>query len=246
MHLLELVPRDLIKLCSDAQTFIQQFPLLKGINVPDVKRLDIRSVMAADTLLSDGVFVVPHIRAMDHSIEAHLALITPLVQKGLTAILIVAGDPIKDQKIVSEHVNSTQLISALKQYFPRLKVYGALDPYRHSFDEELSYCHEKQDVGVDGFFTQPFFDVSLAALYLETLRQTTVFLGVSPVTSEKSKQYWERVNKVQFSDAFETTLAYNAKLTRDLIVLSEQFNQHVYMMPIKVDVNSYLEKVYNT
>ena len=133
-----------------------------------------------------------------------------------------------------------------KQRFPTLQVYGALDPYRHSFDEEVSYCHEKQDVGVDGFFTQPFFDVSLAALYLETLRQTTVFLGVSPVTSEKSKQYWERVNKVQFSDAFETTLAYNAKLTRDLIVLSEQFNQHVYMMPIKVDVNSYLEKVYNT
>ena len=246
MHLLELVPRDLTQLCADATRFLNRFPLLKGINVPDVKRLDVRSVMAADALLADGVFVVPHIRAMDHSIEDHILLITPLVEKGLTAILIVAGDPIKDQDVVSHHVSSVQLISALKQRFPTLQVYGALDPYRHSFDEEVSYCHEKQDVGVDGFFTQPFFDVSLAALYLETLRQTTVFLGVSPVMSEKSKQYWERVNKVQFSDAFETTLEYHVTLTRDLIAVAERFNQHVYMMPIKVDVNSYLEKVYNT
>jgi methylenetetrahydrofolate reductase (NADPH) len=246
MHLLELVPRDLTQLQVEAATFISQFPKLHGINVPDVKRLDIRSVMAAAALLSKGVFVVPHIRAMDYSIEGHLELISPLVDQGLTAILIVAGDPIQDQETVPDHVHSVQLIQALKNQYPTLKVYGALDPYRQSFTDEVAYCKKKLSVGADGFFTQPFFDIQLARKYLEELQQTTLFLGASPVISEKSKQYWERVNKVVFPVGFELTLPYNTMLTTQLITLSEQYNQHIYMMPLKVDVTLYLEQVYGS
>ena len=243
MHLLELIPRDLEQLRLDARTFMTQFSLIKGINIPDIKQLDIRSVTVAASLLSDGIFVVPHIRARDYSIQGHFHLIQPLVDLGLQAILIIEGDSGVDVNSCGG-VSSVSLIKSIKQQFSHLNVYGALDPYRSSFDLECQYCQEKLDVGADGFFTQPFFDSDQAKRYLDYFCDTIIFLGLSPVLTEKSQQYWERVNKVVFPKEFELTLDYNVMLNQQLIKLADLYKQHIYMMPIKMDVALYLGKVY--
>lgn len=242
MHLLELVPRDITQLQTEAKQLLVQYPLLSGINIPDVMRLSVRSLDAAEALLAIAPFVVPHIRSVDCDVEGHIDRLRPLVNKGLKAVLVVSGDPYKD--LPSYDVTPPALISALKSEFSVLQVYAALDPYRQSFTKELIYCEQKQKAGADGFFTQPFFDADLAKLYLDQLDTTTVFLGISPVTTEKSKHYWEDKNNVTFPSSFELSLSANAKVANKLIALAEDYHQHIYMMPIRVDAATYLAEVY--
>ena len=59
-------------------------------------------------------------------------------------------------------------------------------------------------------------------------------MGLSPVLSEKSKQYWEKVNKVVVSDDFKTSLEYHLKMSQNIIKTVQHENQSIYLMPIKM------------
>ena len=241
MILLELVPSSYDVLVQTAKNAITEYTI-DGINVPDILRLPNRSHDAVKPLLQHNIDAVPHIRCIDRPLDETMSHIATLVDAGLKRVLIVSGDKPSDDKQTYD-VSPMALISSIKATYPNVLVYGALDPYRQDMTAELAYCQQKLDAGADGVFSQPFFDTELAKAYLEALSHTQLFLGISPVTTEKSKRYWKTVNNVVFSSAFDPTLAYNAALADDLIGLANRYDQHVYLMPITLDPITYLKSV---
>jgi len=234
MNLLELVPRDLDVFLDEATLITSQVPQIEGINVPDVLRLSTRSYIAAKHLLERQIRAIPHIRSGDQNMVDVLSTIGVLLNKGLKEILIVSGD--RESGGREPLYSALQLIEAVRLRYPNLMIYGALDPYRQSFLKELAYCQEKLDAGVNGFFTQPFFDVELARVFLEQLpAEAAVFLGISPVITEQSKTYWIKQNKAIFPRGFELDLLYNCQLAAKLVQLANAFGQNTYMMPIRVN-----------
>lgn len=240
MVYLELVPSLDDAWTESVRDTLVKYPFLSGVNVPDILRVPVRSVVAAARLAGVGVAAIPHIRAMDRDLGTSVSLVGHLIDQGVTSVLVVAGDAPQNPSAVCFPVSSESLIAAIKKTYPAVTVYAALDPYRQSVKEELSYCRRKIDAGADGFFTQPFFDARWAEIFLEQLSDTTVFLGVAPVTTENSLRYWTTTNHVVFPPSFSLTLADNAVLGATLIGVAERYSQHVYLMPIKVPVPGYL------
>ena len=241
MIFLELVPRNLDSLTNFSQTYLTDFPLLTGINIPDVKRLDIRSYDAVSHLLEQDIPCIPHIRAQDDSIDTHINRLAKLVTQGLKHVLVISGDPIKHQSTTAFDTTPLTLIPEIKKNLPSLTIYCGLDPYRQSIEAELAYAEEKLHAGADGFFSQPFFEVSLAETVLKKLSHTQLFIGISPVIAQSSYDYWIRVNNVQFPRSFELDLTYNCNLAKDLLDVANTYSQHAYLMPIKVPVKAFLE-----
>jgi methylenetetrahydrofolate reductase (NADPH) len=244
MNLMELIPRNEANFVAEAQSILSTVDSICAINVPDVLRLPIRSYTAAKLLLNVGIRVVPHIRAIDHLLMDTVAIISELVDLGLQDVLIISGDPPLDPHHPIFDVSVTSLIYAVKSKHPRLNVYGALDPYRQSIKSELVYCHAKFESGADGVFTQPFFDLKFADIYLDQLRDTQVFLGISPVTTEQSMSYWKTRNHVVFPLEFVPTYEYNVGLTKRLLALAASYSQHTYLMPIRLDASAYASAVF--
>ena len=102
----------------------------------------------------------------------------------------------------------------------------------------------KLEAGADGLFSQPFFDVSLLETFLKSFSSTQFFCGISPVTSQRSLEYWQTINRVCFPQSFDLSLAYNVSLAKDLLACSQHYNQHAYLMPIRTPVKEYLESVF--
>lgn len=240
MVYLELVPGAGPEWTGMVADTLATYSFLSGVNIPDIMRLSVRSVEAAERVARAGISAIPHIRAMDRDLPTALQMIGRLRDAGVSAVLIVSGDAPQNPSAVCFSVSSEALISAIKAAYPELMVYAALDPYRQSIREELTYCKRKRAAGADGFFTQPFFDPRLAEIYLEQLADTTVFLGIAPVITDNSVRYWMTTNHVVFPPTFSLTLEDNAALAKSLMALADRYNQHVYLMPIKVPVHAYL------
>lgn len=242
---LELVPREAKQLVTEAQEAIAHFPQINFINVPDVLRLELRSWQAAELLLDEKIPVIPHIRAMDHSLAELLLILEPLIQKGLERIIIISGDaPPDSETYVPSGETPITLTQGIKKVYPDLLIYGALDPYRTNFKDELEYSHKKIHAGMDGLFSQPFFDQRLLGIYLDQLEGIPFFAGLAPVTSDKSIKYWERVNQVVFPEGFQTTLEANAALGLECLELTKSKSQHAYLMPIKISSQEYLSSLW--
>jgi methylenetetrahydrofolate reductase (NADPH) len=243
MVYLELVPNANQDWVLNARETVLAYSFLSGINVPDIMRLPVRSAAAASWLALESVSAIPHIRAMDRDIPSALAMVDQLWASGVSSILVVSGDAPQNPSAVCFPVNSESLIAAIKSHKPAMTVYAALDPYRQSIRDELAYCRRKLAAGADGFFTQPFFDLKFAEIFLEQLEDTTVFLGIAPVTTENSIRYWVTTNNVVFPKSFLLGLEDNARLTNQMMTLAKRYHQHVYLMPIKVPVRDYLDAV---
>ena len=214
MIFLELVPRDIDDVIQLSTYCLNREDSLFGINIPDIKRLPHRSIDVAKELLKADITVMPHIRTQDHNIKTHLNNIEELYSQGLKHVLFITGDaytsPFHDHHLVTP----VELIKEVKKQFPGLSVYAGLDPYRQKTQVELDYANAKLDAGADGLFSQPFFDCNLARFYLNRFTHTQLFLGISPVLTEKSKTYWENTNHVIFPKEFNHTLDYNVKLAK--------------------------------
>jgi len=242
MNLLELVPRDLDILLNETKKVRSNYPEIDGFNIPDVIKLPIRSYEAVELLLENQFFAVPHIRSCDLPEEGTVDLLERLNSKGLTHVLIISGDAASNRTI--HKVKPIDLVKKLKKRVPALKVFCGMDPYRQEFSKELIYCQKKIDAGADGLFTQPIFEEKWGQKILEELKNTEIFLGIAPVTAEKSKMYWEKVNNVTFPENFEFTLDYCGQVARKLMTLSKQFGQNTYHMPIKTNVFDYLRCIF--
>lgn len=244
---LELVPRHLDSLLAESQTTLSRFPQLQSINVPEINSVPIKSLEASLFLRQSGVPVIPHFRTMDRSVEELVRMVGSLVEQGLQQVLLISGDPPKDVAgYQSSGVTPLMAVQALKAHFPSLKVYTGLDGYRQSFRKELDYCFAKLEAGADGFFTQPYFSEGLLGLWLEQLPQTEIWVGVSPVTTQSSRKYWENINQVVFPPHFQLDLASNCEHNRRLLHMAAEAGQNAYLMPITIAPQDYLAALFAT
>jgi len=238
---LELVPKTLDSFLEESRTHISNFPKIMAINIPELRSVDIKSFEASKHLLKNGVAAIPHFRLIDRTLDDLETKIEKLVLLGLKRVLLISGDPPIDMRdFVPSGVKVPQAIKHLKTKFPKLKIYAGQDSYRQSFRKELDYCKEKLDAGADGFFTQPFFSEGILNLWLEHLHETEMWIGLSPVAGNGSRNYWETVNQVVFPPNFRFDLEYNCIAGRRILTLIEAAGKNAYLMPITISADKYL------
>lgn len=241
---IELVPRSYEGLETEINSIRNEFPQIDTMNIPDLLNCSIRSWDACIKNAGRFTTVVPHIRSIDFDLNSSFELGGLLQKNSIKAILAVTGDPPQDTSRTVYDNTSIDLIKSVKKEYPGMKVYAAIDPYRYSLRDELNIIRRKLDAGADGFFTQPFFDVRLLELYMEQMDGVSVYWGVSPVTTENSKRYWEKRNNVVFPRSYGLDLASNAAVAREIMKSADSHGSSVYFMPIKVDPVEYLREVF--
>ncbi|WP_313998192.1 methylenetetrahydrofolate reductase [uncultured Paenibacillus sp.] len=246
MHIsIELVPRGLDRFREELQAVRKRHAPIDTVNVPDLMRLSVRSWEGAAAARPFYQRAIPHIRAIDFDLRKPFKLGSELLRNGLAEILVIAGDPPADMTRKVYPTKTAELIRKVKHEYPQLKVYAAIDPYRSSIRDELGYVGEKLEAGADGFFTQPFFDVRLMEVYAELLPCCDIYWGVSPVMTDASRGYWETKNNAVFPANFKPALDWNVDFARRAIGFADKAGGHVYLMPIKVDVETYLSGIFS-
>lgn len=240
---IELVPRNSEVLEKDLKTVVEEFPHIDTVNVPDIIRFSVRSWLACNTARQYVTHAIPHIRSIDFNLKEPEVISGIVEDNNLNEVLVVTGDPPSDLSRKVYRTSSTSLIAFLKRNYPKLKVYAAIDPYRSGLKDEMDYIQKKKDVGADGFFTQPFFDVKFMELYSEQLNGSDIYWGVSPVMGDGSRSYWENRNSAFFPPDFEPTLEWNRKFAKDALDFVKGRNDNIYFMPIKTSLNAYLSGI---
>lgn len=243
----ELVPRDYDDLTKDL-AHTKQFPDITEINVPDILRCPIRSWEAAAVARMHYNTVTVHIRACDINPENPELFFEHLARHNVQKILFVRGDIPHTYNRSFYSTTTVQAIQWCKRYIPHATVYAAIDPYRSSIQTERVYAVAKHDAGVDGFFTQPFFDIRLLHVWADILDGYIVYWGVAPVTTLNSKEgYWATKNHAVFPKHWDVSLEANQAFAREVIVwMSSSANWNVYLMPIKIDIAVYLSGIFDT
>ncbi len=242
---LELVPRSLEGILAEAKESLFTYPFVTSINVPEIRKLPIKSFEPSQLLLKSKIPTTPHFRLIDRSEKDLLEKIAILEASGMTQVLLIGGDPPTDiPGFIPSGLSTIEAVKAVKREFPQIKIYTGLDPYRNSFREELDYAFRKQDAGSDGFYTQPFFSVGMLELWLEQLPDAEIWFGIAPIFTEKSKRYWERVNKVVLPPNFRFDVDYNIRLARQLLVTINETRQRGYLMPVANGALEYLKGIF--
>ena len=237
---IELVPRSKEALRAEIDFIEQELSSVGMVNVPDLLRFDLRSWDACELARQRVPRAVPHLRAMDFSLEDAAQIANLLADKGLNEVLVVRGDPPQNPHRPIHPTSSAALIRALKGANPQLKVYGGFDPYCRGMRDELDRAQEKLSAGADALFTQPIFDLRFMDICAELLNDAVIFWGVSPVLSVKSRNYWEVKNRAFFPNDFELSLAWNRTFAARCLEWAEQRKTNLYFMPIRVDLKDYL------
>lgn len=240
---IELVPRNSEVLEKDLKTVVEEFSHIDTVNVPDIIRFSVRSWLACNTARQYVTHAIPHIRSIDFNLKEPEVISGIVEDNNLNEVLVVTGDPPSDLSRKVYRTSSTSLIAFLKRNYPKLKVYAAIDPYRSGLKDEMDYIQKKKDVGADGFFTQPFFDVKFMELYSEQLNGSDIYWGVSPVMGDGSRSYWENRNSAFFPPDFEPTLEWNRKFAKAALDFVKERNDNIYFMPIKTSLTSYLSGI---
>ena len=241
---IELVPRTPEALAAEINVVKEKFPNIDTVNIPDIIRFKTRSWDACSQAGKDFTNTIPHIRTMDFSLQNPKAYLEILDKHNFKEILLVYGDKPQTMGHTLYPTTSPELIRLTKEERPDIKVYGAIDPYRSCFQDELTFTKRKIDAGADGFFTQPFFDLRLMKVYADLLKGTEVFWGISPVLTQNSKNYWETRNLAVFPDSFEPTMEWNKQFAREAIEFAKETDSNLYFMPIRADIEEYLSGLF--
>jgi methylenetetrahydrofolate reductase (NADPH) len=251
---LEAVPRNREALVSFINT-ASGHGRISHINVPDLLRFPIRSWEACSILgeaakeRGRSYCFIPHLRAIDFDLSRPLPsdLIDSFKTVGIREVLVISGDPPENNKAPPRPVYAAEIaafIRKLKAEMPELKIYAAFDPYRSNIRYELDYLKAKEDAGAEAFFSQPFFDLRLLEIYAEYLEGKNVFWGISPVLSAASRNYWESRNRAIFPRSFRSDLFWNVDFGRRVLDYCGGHGFNLYLMPIKVDLETYLSGVF--
>jgi methylenetetrahydrofolate reductase (NADPH) len=237
---IEIVPRDRTTLREEVGALTRQFPGIDTVNLPDVARAELSSCEAAGLIARIIPHRIVHLRSRGTSNKDLPALIQRLRQANVTETIVIAGDPRADD---NGGLMPTELIRALhKEGF---RAYAALDPYHYAKADNLRRnVDEKLAAGAAGFFTQPLFTLSMLDRCANLLPSTTVFWGLSPITTQHSQAYWERINNVHFPADFEPTLAWSQRFALRCLSEIAARGDNAYLMPIKVDVAEYLAPIF--
>ena len=237
---LEIVPRSAAELNAAVDLIATRYPRIDTVNVPDLATCEMRSVDAVDHIRDRVAHRIPHLRACDFDEPSAIELIAQLDTRGIDEVIVVAGDRRGDAPRAGFEPGS--MIRFLAAHAPQTSIYAALDPHRYRDDAALAgNIEQKREAGVTGFFTQPLFDLRDLDRCAPLLADAPTFWGLSPVVSDRSRRYWQQVNGVRFPSGFAPTLQWNQ--TFALRFLSEIADRggNAYLMPIKVDIERYLE-----
>lgn len=238
----EIVPRSL-------EAFDQQYEFVQTlgsavniINVPDIQRFATRSWELASRIDRQRYRFVPHFRAIDFKLESG-ELNRIIEQYQLDSVLLVTGDPPEGLKRPYYNTDVVDLIRVLRQRFPQLKIYAGFDPHRQGLQDECDYIQRKADAGADGFFSQPFYDPRLIDIYTEHMAGLETYIGISPITTQASQNYWEVKNKVKFPKDFKPDYDWNATFANNVMSAAAANGWHVYFMPIRIDLAKYFQRI---
>jgi len=239
----ELVPRSAGLFFQELELTRRSFPVIDTINIPDIPRYSMRSLECCKFVRRFFSRAIPHIRAGAVPKDQPLSFRDFLAANNIREVLVVLGDQVDSTLSSGSFCSSIDLIKKFKQEIPEVKVYAAVDQYRQDFSLERDYLQKKINAGADGFFTQPFFDLKFMELYAKQMEGIEVFWGVSPVVSQKSQQYWEKNNKVNFPLGFIPDLKWNREFAVKVINFVNSFSGSVYFMPIRVNPVEYLSGI---
>ena len=240
---LEIVPHSYEKIIDELELVTTKYNYFDTINIPDIKRLKTNCLEIVNIIKNSkkNLSIIPHIVAGNYQYDKVQELINNIIQLELTEILIVQGD--HTEKNSFDTISLAQLLS---EKLPQLNLYAAIDPYRQNIEQEIDYAKKKKAVGIKGFFTQPFFDLSLFQKYFSQLENENVFWGISPVITQNSYNYWVQRNKAIFSKNFEPSLDWNAQFYHKVKKnLEKTTSHHLYLMPIKINISNYLNHIFN-
>ena len=101
-------------------------------------------------------------------------------------ILVLNGDIPSDPSFSIYETSTLDMLAYLKD--KDIFSHIVFDQYRDSFQSELSYLEKKISFGGD-IFTQPFFDVKFVEFLFNYVDASKLYIGISPVLSEKSLNY---------------------------------------------------------
>jgi methylenetetrahydrofolate reductase (NADPH) len=148
---------------------------------------------------------------MDVDLRRPWAPLEALDAAGVDEVLVITGDPPVDMRHPVTGAHVLDVIRMIKRERPGWRVYAALDPYRAGFAQERDYVQRKLDAGSTAFFTQPFFDVRLMAVWRDLMGDVPIYWGITSVTSDRSQRYWLTRNRAVFPAGFEPTLAWHRR-----------------------------------
>lgn len=239
----EVVPRTKDAMLEQIKFVETKLPNVNAINVPDLLRFPIRSWEAIRAINTDTHDFIPHVRSIDFELKSG-RLHKIIEDFELTKILIVSGDPPPDMSFPIYDTKVIDLISIIRKSFPSIEIYAGFDPYRSSIKEEREYIFRKLDAGVDFILSQPFFDMRLLEVYSDFIPAENAFWGISPVITDKSKNYWERMNHAIFPANYEPTYEWNINFAKNVLSFAKERNQSVYFMPIRIDLEKYFLPIF--
>ena len=236
---IELVPRGLEKLETEARHLAAQFAQLDTVNIPDLKRMKLRSWDACSPLKSVFQSAIPHIRAWDFDLDGDAQPLRDAVSP-FSEILVISGDPDPNNPVERPEDHCLKTIKRCAKCIPRnayLQASIRIDPECRM---SLNTCREKLMQGLWTVFSA-IFSIDLLKAYRDLLpSEIDIFWGVSPVMSEKSKAYWVDVNRALFPRNFEYNLEYNQNLARTILDEVKANEDNIYFMPIRMDAAEYL------
>ncbi|MCK5830183.1 MAG: methylenetetrahydrofolate reductase [Methylococcales bacterium] len=238
----EIVPRN-HQAFDDQYNFVSTLgKSISMINVPDIQRFDIRSWETGKKINRNHHQFVPHFRANDFSLESG-EIFQIIEENELDHVLLISGDPPEGIKKKFHNTSVLDLIRVVKQRFPDITIHAGFDPHRNGIQEECNYVHRKIDAGASSFFSQPFYDIRLIEIYAEHLQGIETFIGLSPITTLSSMNYWEVKNQVKFPKIFSATYEWNINFSNKVISMAKDMGFNIYFMPIKIDLNDYFGEI---
>ena len=241
---LELVPRSEQYICEQVSFVEKNISNITAINFPDLLRFEIRAWDACQMMVHSSLERIVHLRAIDFDMHQPFPLTDFLKKHNITKALVIEGDKPQDMKHTIYPTSSIDLIRKLKAEIGDITVYAAFDPYRNNIRYELEYLWQKKEVGATGFFSQPFFDVRLLEIYSEYLEGQDVYWGVSPVTGQQQKLYWETRNRAVFPKSFVPSFEWNVRFGQQVIDFCQKNNFNLYLMPIAIHLKHYLKNLF--
>jgi len=241
---LELVPRSEEYICEQVAFVEENIPQISEINFPDLLRFKIRAWEACRIISHSKLDRIAHLRAIDYDINKPFPLTNFLKENDIRKVLVIEGDKPQDMKHLVYPTSTVEFIRKLKREVSDITIYAAFDPYRNNIRYELEYLQQKISAGATGFFSQPFFDLRLLEIYSEYLEKHDVYWGVSPVTGERSKLYWETRNRAIFPKSFTPTLDWNVSFGQEVMNYCKKNNFNLYLMPINIELTDYLKKLF--
>lgn len=234
----EIVPRSL-EAFDEQYAFVEKLDDgINIINVPDIQRFDTRSWELATRIDRSKFRFIPHFRAIDFKIDGG-ELFRIIEEYQLESVLLVSGDPPEGLKRAFYNTDVVDLIRVVRQRFPALNIYAGFDSHRQGLQDECDYTQRKADAGATGFFSQPFYDHRLIEIYAEHMQGLETYIGISPIVSKASMNYWEVKNKVKFPASFRPDYDWNVEFANQVIASAAASGLNVYFMPIRIDLERY-------